>query len=127
MEEPKERLEIKKLARREKTKKMRMVCLGFTGSPSKNIIVVAEFVSKHGHPSFNGTNPNDASTELPRVDHYGKNTRRLDRMEQTRATRWQPRPLRKLRYNSSRALGNHPRSHSVFSSSAFVSFHNQAQ
>jgi hypothetical protein len=68
MEEPKERLEIKKLARREKTKKMRMVCLGFTGSPSKNIIVVAEFVSKHGHPSLNGTNPNDASTELPRVD-----------------------------------------------------------
>jgi len=48
-------------------------------------------------------------------------------MEQARATGQQPRPLRKSRYNPLGALGNRPRSCSVFSSWAHASFHNRAQ
>jgi hypothetical protein len=48
---------------------MRTVHLGFRSSPSRDTIVVAESVSKHGHPGLGGTSPGDTSAELPHVGH----------------------------------------------------------
>jgi len=46
-----------------------MVRPRFRSSPSRDIIVVVESVSKHGHLGLGGTSLGDASTELPHVDH----------------------------------------------------------
>ncbi len=51
---------------------MRTICPKFRSSPGRDTIIVTEFVSKHGHPSLGGTNPSDASTELPHVGHCGE-------------------------------------------------------
>jgi len=48
---------------------MKTVRLGFRSSPSRDIIVVAESMSKHGHPGLGGTSPGDTSAELAHVGH----------------------------------------------------------
>jgi hypothetical protein len=72
VEECKERLEFKRLAGWEKVGKMRRVRLGFTCSPGRDTIVVAESVSKYGHPGLRGTSPSHTSAELPHVGHRSK-------------------------------------------------------
>ncbi len=57
---------------REKARRMRTIRPRFRSSPSRDTIVVAESVSKHGHPGFSGTSPGDASAELPHVGHHGE-------------------------------------------------------
>jgi len=51
---------------------MRTIRQRFRSSPGRDIIVVAESVSKHGHPNLWGTSPNDVSVELPHVGHRGE-------------------------------------------------------
>jgi hypothetical protein len=51
---------------------MRTIRPRFKISPSRDTIVVAESMSKHGHPGFGGTNLGDVSAELPHVDHRGE-------------------------------------------------------
>ncbi len=49
-----------------------MVRPRFRSSFDKDTIVVAEFLSKHGHPGLEGTSLGDASVELSHVSHYDK-------------------------------------------------------
>ncbi len=48
---------------------MRTIRPRFRSSPGRDTIVVAEFVSKHGHPGLGGTSPGDASAEFRHVGH----------------------------------------------------------
>jgi hypothetical protein len=46
-----------------------MVHRRFRRSPGRDTIVVAESMSKHGHPGLRGTSPSDVSVKLPHVGH----------------------------------------------------------
>jgi hypothetical protein len=72
MEKPEEKIENQKVCSREKTRKMRTIRLRFRSSHSKDRIIIAKFVSKHGHPGLGEISPGDASTELPHVGHHGE-------------------------------------------------------
>ncbi len=48
---------------------MRRVCPRFTSSPSRDIILVAESMSKHGHLGLKGISLSHTSTKLPHVGH----------------------------------------------------------
>ncbi len=63
------KIENQKVRSKEKARKMRTVRLGFRSSPSRDTIIVVEFVSKHGHHGLEGTSFGDASVELPHVGH----------------------------------------------------------
>ncbi len=54
---------------RGKARKMGMVHGRFKSSPGRDRVVVAESVSKHGHPGLRGTSPGDVSAKLPHVGH----------------------------------------------------------
>jgi hypothetical protein len=118
VEEPKERSKFKVLAGWEKTKKMIRVCPGFISSPNRHTIVVAESVSKHGHPGLAGTNPGHTSAELPHVGHHSEIFGSLIERNKLVQQDGNHGPFVKVqsRYNLSRTLGNHPRLCSVLSS-----------
>jgi hypothetical protein len=52
-----------------KTKKMITVRPRFKWSLGRDTIIVAESMSKHGHPGLEGTSPGVTSTKLPHVGH----------------------------------------------------------